>query len=109
MGLLVTAHIVGVLLGTLISAPVNGVTLDPGNYIGALVLAPFEMTFGIQVFFQFYSKLIGIAMVCGLIGASTCFIWGIIQPSRWSIIGMFGASLFWSLGNAPVFCAFMSL
>ena len=107
--LLLAAHVVGVLAGTLLSAPLNGVSVDGGTYVGAVILAPFELTIGIPLVFNVYSTFSGILVVSGLVISIAGLAWGIIKVRPAAALVMLIGSTLWSLGNIPVFCAFMSV
>ncbi len=106
-GFLLAAHIGGVLLGTAVSGPLHDMPLDDGGYVGAIMLAPFELTIGIPLVFNF--SVSGISVVAGLGISIVCFVWGMTKRSLWAVLGLFLGSALWSLRNVLVFWAFMSV
>lgn len=109
LGLILVAHVAGILVGTLLSSPLNGIALDVESYAGAVILAPFEMTIGIPIVFRFYSAVTGVLIISGLLVSAVCLTWAMTRWHRGVIPVMFVGSTLWSLGNIPVFCAFMSV
>jgi hypothetical protein len=109
LSLILVAHLAGILAGTLLSAPLNGVSMDVESYAGALVLSPFEMTIGVPIVFRHYSTLAGVLIISGLFVSVVCFTWGMTRWHRGVMAGMFIGGMLWSLGNMPVFWAFLSV
>ena len=106
---LVALHVVGVAVGSALSAPIHGLAFDGGDYLGSVVLAPFEMTIGIPIVFSHYSTLTGVLVSVGAIVSVWCFIRGMVKPAVRPRVGLVAGSILWSLGNTAVFCAFMSV
>ena len=102
-GLLVAAHIGGVLLGTAAS----GLLFDRPLGLSVFILAPLEMSVGIPMVFD-SSVSVGCFVVAGLFISVTCFVWGMKKFSSWALCGLFLGSTLWSLGNVLVFWTFMS-
>lgn len=102
-GLLVAAHIGGVLLGTAAS----GLLFDKPLGLSVFILAPLEMSIGIPMVFD-SSVSVGYFVVTGLFISVTCFVWGMKKISSWALCGLFLGSTLWSLGNVLVFWTFMS-
>ena len=102
-GLLVAAHIGGVLLGTAAS----GLLFDKPLGLSVFILAPLEMSIGIPMVFD-SSVFIGCFVVAGLFISVACFVWGMKKYSSWALCGLFLGSTLWSLGNVLVFWKFMS-
>ena len=107
-GLLVAAHIGGVLLGTAASGPLFDRPLGEGAYLWGIIFAPWAMTMEIPMVFL-YSVSIGRFIVAGLFISVACFAWGMIKYSSWALRGLFLGSILWSLGNILVFCTLMSV
>ena len=110
-GILIAAHIVGVIFGTFSSGLINDISiiLFTEDYFGALLFAPFAMTICIPYVFSYYSDFIGCVIICGLIATIICFVCGIIKDSFWFVVGVFIASILWSLINLPIFHATMQV
>ena len=102
-GLLVAAHIGGVLLGTAAS----GLLFDKPLGLSVFILAPLEMSIGIPMVFD-SSVSVGCFVVTGLFISVTCFVWGMKKISSWALCGLFLGSTLWSLGNVLAFWTFMS-
>jgi hypothetical protein len=109
LSLLLGINVVGVLLGTLASAPLNGVPLDFGSYFFAIIFSPIEQTLGIPTVFRFYSTLSGVLVVCGLVISIYCYAWSIARDNPRIYFVMLVGSTLWSLGNIPVYYAIMSV
>jgi len=99
----------GLLVGTAASAPVNGLPLESGDYLGALVLSPLEMTIGIPLLFNWYSSLTGTLIILGAVVCIASLAWSVKRPGAWTHVGVLLGSALWSLGNVPVLHACMSV
>ncbi len=106
-GLLVAAHIGGMLLGTAASGLLFDMPLGKGGYLGGIIFAPLGMTIGIPMVFH-SSVSVGYFVIAGLFISIACFVWGMIKYSLWALCGLFLGSILWSLGNILVFWTFMS-
>ena len=106
-GLLVAAHIGGVLLGNAASGLLFDMPLGKGGYLWGIIFAPLGMTIGIPMVFD-ASVSVGCFVVAGLFISVTCFLWGMKTYSSWALWGLFLGSTLWSLGNILVFWTFMS-
>ncbi len=109
LAILLALLLAGVLVGSAASAPVNGLALDWRDYLGAMILAPAEMTFGVPLVFSYYSALCGVLVVAGGLATAVSFAWGMARAGVWPRVGTFAGAVLWSLGNIPGFCAFMSV
>ena len=107
-GLLVAAHIGGVLLGTAASGLLFDMPLGKGGYLGGIIFAPLAMTMEIPMVFH-SSVSVGRFVVAGLFISVACFAWGMIKYSSWALCGLFLGSILWSLGNILVFWTLMSV
>ena len=107
-GLLVAAHIGGVLLGTAASGLLFDMPLGKGGYLWGIIFAPLEMKIGIPMVFH-CSVSVGRFVVAGLFISVACFVWGMIKYSSWALCGLFLGSILWSLGNILVFWTLMSV
>ena len=107
-GLLVAAHIGGVLLGTAASGLLFDMPLGKGGYLWGIILAPWAMTIEIPMVFH-SSVSVGRFVVAGLFISVACFAWGMIKYSSWALCGLFLGSILWSLGNILVFWTLMSV
>ena len=107
-GLLVAAHIGGVLLGTAASGLLFDMPLGKGGYLWGIILAPWAMTMEIPMVFH-SSVSVGRFVVAGLFISVACFAWGMIKYSSWALCGLFLGSILWSLGNILVFWTLMSV
>jgi len=99
----------GLLAGTAASAPVNGLALQSGDYVGAVVLSPFEMTLGIPIVFRWYSSLTGTLIVVGALVCMASLVYAVKRPGVWTRGGALVGAALWSLGNVAAFQAFMSV
>ena len=99
----------GVLAGTALSAPVNGLALHSGDYLVLLLLSPLEMTVGIPIVFWSCSPLTGTLMVLGAVGCIASLVCGTIRPRVWTLVAVFLGAALWSLGNAAVCDIFMGV
>ena len=106
-GLLVAAHIGGVLLGNAASGLLFDMPLGKGGYFWGIIFAPLGMTIGIPMVFD-SSVFIGCFVVAGLFISVACFAWGMKKYSSWALCGLFLGSTLWSLGNVLAFWTFMS-
>ena len=107
-GLLVAAHIGGVLLGTAASGLLFDMPLGKGGYLWGIIFAPLAMTIEIPMVFH-CSVSVGRFVVAGLFISVACFAWGMIKYSSWALCGLFLGSILWSLGNILVFWTLMSV
>ena len=107
-GLLVAAHIGGVLLGTAASGLLFDMPLGKGGYLSGIIFAPWAMTIEIPMVFH-CSVSVGRFVVAGLFISVACFAWGMIKYSSWALCGLFLGSILWSLGNILVFWTLMSV
>ena len=107
-GLLVAAHIGGVLLGTAASGLLFDMPLGKGGYLWGIIIAPWAMTIEIPMVFH-SSVSVGRFVVAGLFISVACFAWGMIKYSSWALCGLFLGSILWSLGNILVFWTLMSV
>lgn len=111
-GLYFGLAIVGVVVGTVASIPVNGIAFSEvtvSDFILALVLAPFEMTIGFSPLFEFFGGLVGTLALAGMflcVGSAIC---AFKCSNGWTKLGVLVGSTLWSLGNVAVFFAFMSV
>ena len=101
--------VLGLLAGTAASAPVNGLPLESGDYVGALVLSPLEMTIGIPLLFNWYSSLTGTLIIVGAVVCIASLACSAKWPGLSTRAGTLVGSALWSLGNVPVLHAFMSV
>ena len=99
----------GVVVGTTTSGLLQELPLNGGDLFSALILAPFLMTLGLPILFQFYSAVWGVVAVSGLIITVVTFALGRDGLGRRPLYGVFGGTVLWSLGNMPIFYAFMSV
>ncbi len=99
----------GLLAGTAASAPVNGLPLESGDYVGALVFSPLEMTIGIPLLFHWYSPLMGTLIILGAVACIASLACSVKRPGVWTHVGALLGSVLWSLGNVPVLHAIMSV
>jgi hypothetical protein len=100
--------IAGVAVGTLISGIVSSDKFKLNDSFGAIILSPLEMTLGIPMIFYRISTVVGILAVFGFI-IWICSIALRIKNKRLANHTTWIGAAFWSLGNIPVFWAYMSV
>jgi len=100
--------IAGIVVGTIVSGVVSKSACGFNDVIGAIILSPFEMTVGIPLIFYRISLIMGLLTVFG------CLVWACsivlrVKNKRISNYVTVIGAVFWSLGNMPVFLAYMSV
>lgn len=101
--------VVGVLVGTFTSSLLVQAPFRASDFLSALVLSPFEMTFGIPILFKFYSAFWSVPVFCGLLLTISSLGWARQRSGSRPLVGLFVGSTLWSVGNLPIFYAFMSV
>ncbi|MEM1203725.1 MAG: hypothetical protein AAGN66_10895 [Acidobacteriota bacterium] len=105
----VSVMLAGTALGTAVSGPIHGFGLDPGDLADALLLAPFEMTLGLGLFFRVapeYSRLLVLLGLALSLGSAIRYVG---RADRRALGGLFAGSALWSLGNVLTLHAPMSV
>ena len=100
--------IAGVAVVTLISGIISNDEFKFGDFFGAIILSPLEMTLGIPMIFYRISTVVGILTVIGFL-IWICSIALRIKKNRLANHITWIGTTFWSLGNLPVFWAYMSV
>lgn len=103
---IILLFVAGVVCGTLLSGPLHGFSPSLEDLMTSLVLAPIEMTVGLIVTLDAFPKTAG-AMILGALITMATIIPAIVRPKPLFYIALFVGSLLWSLGNIPIYEAFM--